>query len=66
MGLSRKYFFPPAVKPEDPVKEGYIFDGWYKVTGDTMADEPYDFDTEVTEDPYYMTEEDFLAHATVK
>lgn len=23
-------------------------------------------DTEVTEEPYYMTEEDFLAHATVK
>ena len=36
-----------AEKPKDPVKEGYIFEGWYLVTGDSMADEPYDFNTPV-------------------
>ena len=31
-------------KPEDPVREGYVFKGWYN--GDTV----YDFDTDVIED----------------
>ena len=30
-------------KPKDPVKEGYIFDGWY------LNDEEFDFDTKITE-----------------
>ena len=36
----------PAVKPEDPVMEGYEFDGWYVGNGDTE----YDWNTPVTED----------------
>ena len=28
--------------PEDPTKEGYIFDGWY------LDDEEFDFDTRIT------------------
>ncbi len=31
-------------KPEDPTREGYIFDGWY------YKGELFDFDTEITED----------------
>ena len=30
--------------PEDPTKEGYIFDGWY------LDDEEFDFDTRITKD----------------
>ena len=38
----------PAVKPEDPVLEGYSFDGWYKDIF-TDATTPYDFSAPVTE-----------------
>ncbi|MBR3242500.1 MAG: InlB B-repeat-containing protein [Parasporobacterium sp.] len=38
-----------AVRPEDPVKEGYAFDGWYRVIGETMSEVPFDFDTQITE-----------------
>nr|MCR5422484.1 InlB B-repeat-containing protein [Bacilli bacterium] len=31
-------------KPEDPVKEGYIFEGWY------LKDEEFDFDTKILKD----------------
>ncbi|MGN0709397.1 MAG: BspA family leucine-rich repeat surface protein [Anaerovoracaceae bacterium] len=36
-----------AEKPDDPVKDGYIFDGWYTDKDCTSA---YDFSTPVTED----------------
>ena len=35
-----------AIKPVDPTKDGYDFDGWYL----DLEDEEYDFSTEVTED----------------
>ncbi|MBO4863580.1 MAG: InlB B-repeat-containing protein [Eubacterium sp.] len=35
-----------AVKPADPVKEGYIFDGWYK---DSECKTVFDFNTPITE-----------------
>ncbi len=31
------------VKPQDPIREGYVFDGWY------LDDEPYDFTSPVKE-----------------
>ena len=36
-------------KPEDPVKEGYAFAGWYLMEGGTMAAEPFDFSTSINE-----------------
>ena len=36
-----------AVKPSDPVQEGYTFGGWYLDVACTQA---YDFDTEITDD----------------
>lgn len=36
-----------VVKPENPIKEGYVFDGWYKDVNCTTA---YDFNTPVNED----------------
>ncbi len=33
-----------AKKPEDPIMEGYIFEGWY------LDDSKYQFDTPVTKD----------------
>ena len=35
-----------AVKPSDPVKEGYKFDGWYS---DEACTVPFDFDAPITE-----------------
>ena len=32
----------PVTRPEDPIRNGYIFSGWY------LNGEPYDFDTPVT------------------
>ncbi|MBP5706676.1 MAG: InlB B-repeat-containing protein, partial [Spirochaetales bacterium] len=37
-----------ADKPDNPVKIGYTFDGWYEKTGETFADTSYDFSTIVT------------------
>lgn len=36
-----------AVKPSDPVQEGYTFGGWYLDVACTQA---YDFDAEITDD----------------
>lgn len=33
-----------VVKPENPTRDGYLFDGWY------IGEEEYDFNSEVTED----------------
>ena len=44
-----------AEKPNDPVREGYTFNGWYQVTGtdpeETLAETAFDFEnTDITED----------------
>lgn len=36
----------PALKPEDPIAEGYTFEGWYL---DAECTTPYNFDTPVTQ-----------------
>ncbi|MDE6104225.1 MAG: InlB B-repeat-containing protein, partial [Clostridia bacterium] len=35
-----------AVRPEDPTREGFVFEGWY----DSTYENVYDFDTPVTQD----------------
>lgn len=37
-----------TVKPEDPSREGYFFEGWY--TDENGAGEPFSFDTPITQD----------------
>lgn len=37
-----------AVKPDDPSREGYFFDGWY--TDENGEGEPFSFDTLITQD----------------
>ena len=37
-----------AKKPSDPAKNGYEFAGWYLVTGESVADDAFDFDTAIT------------------
>lgn len=39
-------------RPEDPVRDGYLFEGWYTSAdgGVTLADSPFDFNTPVTDD----------------
>lgn len=38
-----------AIKPEDPVKQGYVFEGWYFILGDENEAE-WDFSSSVHED----------------
>ena len=42
---SRVTRYSKLVKPEDPVKDGYVFDGWYT---DEALENPYDFESKVT------------------
>ena len=39
-----------AVKPTDPSKTGYSFDGWFEKTNGNYNDASYDFNTPVSED----------------
>ncbi len=35
------------IKPEDPIKEGYLFAGWYRTKDSTDEMEPWDFENDV-------------------
>ena len=49
-----------AAEPKDPVKEGFVFAGWYK------GDDPFDFDTAITENTTLTAKwDEFIDYVTV-
>ena len=45
-------FGETVVKPEDPTRDGYIFDGWYRDIDKTKS---WDFDNDTVSGRYYMS-----------
>ncbi len=43
------YNLQKATKPNDPTRAGYTFDGWYLVSGTTVSENQFSFNTEISE-----------------